>query len=152
MINSDNKDLILLVHRHMRQIRNMQLKSRLRWEDYYPAVSVGCEYNVYSAVGDHHSKSYKYQFHDNVYSELKKLGRLNELVDNATKTKYNISIECKNFIGHCAENYAATKVLREIEGNNQCVPYVKDLSFTIAFQPRSGIMKPWCDNCKHVFG
>lgn len=136
----------------MRQIRNMQLKNRLRWEDYYPAVSVGCEYNVYSAVGDHHSKSYKYQFHDNVYSELKKLGRLNELVDNATKTKYNISIKCKNLIGHCAENYAATKVLREIEGNNQCVPSVKDLSFTIAFQPRSGIMKPWCDNCEYVFG
>lgn len=150
MINqSDNKGLILLVHRHMRQIRNKQLKSRLRWKN-YPAVSVGCEYNVYSAVGDHHSKSYKYQFHDDVYSELKKLGRLNKLVDNATKTKYGI--KCKNSIGHCAENYAATKVLREIEGNNQCVPSVKDLSFTIAFQPRSGIMKPWCDNCEYVFG
>ena len=112
----------------------------------YPAVSVGAELNLRSAVGHHHFTSRKQDFHPLIYQELiNRLGELNE--DSANYPA------CKNKVGHCAENYAASDVLKESDPNGifNNAQILKSIHFTKAFQPRTWKNIEWCTNCWTMF-
>ena len=118
---------------------------RGKWKD-YPAVSVGAEFENASAIGHHRSYSSPRDFHPLVYHQLEwRLGELNEDSVNYP--------QCKNKVGHCAENYAASGVLRKIDPN-EMVCYqemLRELLFTKAFKPRTWKSIDWCENCHIMF-
>lgn len=119
--------------------------SRGKWKD-YPAVSVGAGNGHDSAIGHHHSYSVATDFHPLVLQELtNRLGDLNE-----TSTSNPM---CTNKVGHCAENYAATGVLRAMdpEEQNRDTDLLGNLSFTKAFRPRIWKNIDWCANCHTMF-
>lgn len=54
------------------------------------------------------------------------------------------------FLGTCAEDDAASQVLRGLgiaNGFN-----LNNLGFTIPIRPRTGSKKSYCDTCKQIFG
>lgn len=127
--------------RHLNAYRGQKGKRK-----YYPAVSVGAELGFAKEVGHHHSESQERDFHPLVFQELtNRLGNLNEHGAN-----YPV---CKNLVGHCAENYAATKVLNRIDpqGNTNNSGVLSNLAFTKAFQPRTWKNIEWCANCHTMF-
>lgn len=118
---------------------------RGKWKD-YPAVSVGAEMENASAIGHHRSYSSPRGFHPLVYQELeRRVGCLNEDSVNYPR--------CKNKVGHCAENYAASGALGKIDPDG--VVYnpatLRDFLFTKAFKPRTWKNIDWCENCHTMF-
>ena len=112
----------------------------------YPSVSVGAELDREKAIGHHHSYSRQKDFHPLIaHKLLNRLGYLNEYGGNYPA--------CKNRVGHCAENYAASEVLK------QTVPPVmidnievlSKICFTKAFRPRTWKNLDWCENCHTMF-
>ena len=60
---------------------------------------------------------------------------------------------CTNRVGHCAENYAVTGVLKKIDPGD-CINDARILScfqFTKAFNPRTWRNRDWCKNCHTLF-
>ena len=111
----------------------------------YPAVSVGAELFCNRAIGHQHDYSQPQDFHPLVLCELnRRLGELN---------RYGVHYpRCKNRVGHCAENYAASSVLGHYDPNNQCdADILRDIKFTKGFQPRTWKNIDWCDNCRTMF-
>ena len=111
----------------------------------YPAVSVGAELFDNKAVGHHHNYSHKQDFHPLLLEELNR--RLGEL--NSWGVNYRV---CKNFVGHCAENYAASKVLNSCNPSIICnADILSEIQFTEAIQPRTWKNVDWCANCHTMF-
>ena len=112
----------------------------------YPAVSVGADLDGWISIGHHHSISREQDFHPLVLQEL--LNRLGEL------NKHSINYPaCKNQVGHCAENYAASSILKTFDPNghfnNDRV--LSAIKFTKAFHPRTWKNIDWCANCHTMF-
>jgi hypothetical protein len=116
-----------------------------KWKD-YPAASVGAEYDIRSAIRHHHTSSRKQDFHPLILREL--TGRLGEL--NEDSVNYPA---CRNKVGHCAENYAASGVINELDpnGNLNNTQILSSLQFTKAFRPRTWKNIDWCANCHTMF-
>lgn len=116
-----------------------------QWKD-YPSVSVGAELENVTAIGHHHYVSTANDFHPLIRQELTiRLGGLNEIGRK--------NPDCKNRVGHCAENYAATSVfeLTDPTGNINNAEILSRLHFTKAFRPRTWRNIEWCDNCHTMF-
>lgn len=112
----------------------------------YPSVSVGAELDNVIAIGHHHSISASKDFHPLIFQELTtRLGKLNEV-----GLKYPA---CRNKVGHCAENYAATGVLKQTDPNGHIndTKILSRFQFTKAFRPRTWKDIDWCDNCHTMF-
>ena len=112
----------------------------------YPCVSVGAEMYGVAGVGHQRNNANLQDFHPLVSQELtNRLGNLNEHSVN-----YPV---CRNLVGHCAENYAASKVLVKIDphGTINHPGALRDLAFTKAFRPRTWKNIDWCDNCHTMF-
>lgn len=113
---------------------------------YYPCVSVGAEYDDEMAIGHHRYYSNKRDFYPLVSRELMaRLGNLND-----TSINYPA---CQNKVGHCAENYAASEVLNDIDpqGSISDNQVLSQIGFTKAFQPRTWKNRDWCANCHTMF-
>lgn len=111
----------------------------------YPAVSVGTEFVNAIAVGNHHCHSKQSDFHDNIYFALiHKLGELNKVESLANNG-------CINKVGHCAENYAASEVLRQLDGTIDFPNEIRELLFTLAINPRTWTVIDWCGNCHSMY-
>ncbi len=112
----------------------------------FPAVSVGAE--IYGAIGVGHHRDYSNEkdFHQLISQELSgRLGELNE--QSATNPT------CQNRVGHCAENYAASSALKEIDPQEMINDdrVLSEIAFTKAFQPRTWKNRDWCANCHTMF-
>lgn len=111
----------------------------------YPAVSVGSELANTMAIGDHHCHSKQSDFHDAIYFDLThKLGELNKKESQANNG-------CNNKVGHCAENYAASNVLRRLEGTENFPQNIRELLFSLAINPRTWTVIDWCGNCHSMY-
>lgn len=113
---------------------------------YYPAVSVGAEIYGAPGIGHHRDYSNEKDLHPLVSRELSnRLGELNEPSDT--------NPDCHNHVGHCAENYAASKVLGQIDPHGQILDdqVLSEIAFTKAFRPRIWKNIDWCDNCHTMF-
>ena len=124
---------------------NVYQGQRGKWKD-YPSVSVGSEIGKWMAIGHHHLKSSRRDFHPLILNKLTVcLGSLNELGKNAP--------ECLNLMGHCAENYAASGALQEKvqDGINVIEQDLDSFKFTKAFRPRTWKNIEWCANCHTMF-
>lgn len=112
----------------------------------YPSVSVGAELGYAMEVGHHRNYSREQDFHPLIFREL--TGRLGEL--NGDSTNYPA---CRNLVGHCAENYAASKVLNNLDPEEQItdVKVLSECQFTKAFRPRTWQNVDWCANCHTMF-
>ncbi len=111
----------------------------------YPSVSVGAQFHQASAIGHHHSYSIAQDFHPLVLQKLSLLGNLNDFGIN-----YPL---CANRVGHCAENYAASSVMKIIDpnGDNHDTSFLGSICFTKAFSPRTLEEQDWCSNCHTMF-
>lgn len=112
----------------------------------YPAVSVGAEIYGAPGVGHQHDYSNEKDFHPLVLGELSvRLGELNEPSDT--------NPDCHNCVGHCAENYAASKVLKQIDphGHFHNDQVLSEIAFTKSFRPRIWKNIDWCANCHTMF-
>lgn len=108
----------------------------------YPAVTVGAMYDQFREFGNHHSPAYKKGLHDEVVGEFhKKL-----YCDVNGNTPF-----CQNAVGHCAENYAASKVLKQVGVYQATLPPLSDIHFSYAFRPRIWKKVEWCKNCVTMF-
>lgn len=107
----------------------------------YPAVSVGAECNGFGHVGNQHITAQESDF-DNIilYALIANYGQLN-----------NYDPISGNYVGHCAENYAATKVIEELRNTNIFPIRLSDIGFTDAIQPRTWKMVDWCSICHTIF-
>lgn len=112
-----------------------QVSSKKRKQ--YPAVVVGAEYNGAMGIGHHHCNSTQSDFHPSIYNALISNYRALNVLDSVSN----------NYVGHCAENYAATKVLASL--TSPCP--LSNIAFTDAFCPRTLKMKDWCSICHSVF-
>lgn len=151
---SHNKDLynelfmqIARMHDEVdyRKHLNVYQGQRGKWKD-YPSVSVGAEINGVAGVGHHRNYSKKQDFHPLICQEL--ATRLGNLNGNSTNHP-----RCKNLVGHCAENYAASKALNrnDPQGLTNYTGLLSDISFTKAFRPRTWKNIDWCENCHTMF-
>jgi len=112
----------------------------------YPSVSVGAELDWEESVGHHHNYSKGQDFHPVIAQELEiRLGKLNDYSRNYPA--------CDNKVGHCAENYAASEVLKLIDPQNLISDgqVLSDICFTKAFRPRTWKNIDWCENCHTMF-
>ena len=57
----------------------------------------------------------------------------------------SLGITQKNTVGACAEFRAINKLL--LDGSD-----ITDIKFTDAIRPRTGKVRPYCDNCRAMFG
>lgn len=147
MKESKNVTLILELHKHMAHLRaTLENQNKTKRRD-YPAMSDACECacGVLWGIGNSHNSHNSHKkdelkgLHPEIVCELKK--RLGPIGKNSSNG-------CKNGIGCCAENFAASEVLKKMN----CSHYVlSNLSFTKAFRPRTGEMFDWCLNCKTMF-
>ncbi len=113
----------------------------------YPNVSIGAELNGFTAVGHHHYYSRVQDFHKMIYRKLTlRLGDLNKF-----SRHYPL---CKNKVGHCAENYAASGVLRQYDPRNSVHDgrILYRINFTKAIQPRTYKTIEMCANCHTMYG
>ena len=109
-------------------------------------MSVGAELDNVIAIGYHHIISTPKDFHPLIFQELTtRLGKLNEVSLN--------NPACSNKVGHCAENYAASGVLKQTDpnGNINDTKILCRFQFTKAFRPRTWKGIDWCDNCHTMF-
>lgn len=154
MNQSDNIQLYTKLFRHIIRLHD-DLEYRINQNGYidgsrrkrkqYPAVSVGSELATAMAIGDHHCHSKQSDFHDEIYSSLiHKLGDLNKVESLANNG-------CINKVGHCAENYAASEVLRGLEGTDDFPTEIRELLFTLAICPRTWTVIDWCGNCHSMY-
>lgn len=112
----------------------------------YPCVSVGAELNLELAVGHHHYYSTSFDFHPLLFQEMTaRLGPLNEYGANYPA--------CRNRVGHCAEDYAATSVMtkNDPQGHFTDARVLNQIQFTNAFRPRTWKFIEWCENCHTMF-
>lgn len=112
----------------------------------YPCVSVGAEFCNFFAVGHHRYVAHEKDFHPLVFHELvTRLGELNEYSTNYPR--------CRNMVGHCAENYAASGVLKQYDPKEMInsASILSSIKFTKAFQPRTWKNIEWCANCHTMF-
>ena len=113
---------------------------------YYPCVSVGAEIYGEPGIGHHRDYSNEKDFHPLVLRELSnRIGELNEQSDT--------NPDCYNRVGHCAENYTASKVLKQINSDSQIQSdqVLSEMAFTKAFRPRIWKNIDWCANCHTMF-
>ena len=154
MIQSHNKKLydelfteIARMHDEVNYLKHQKrYQGRKGNRRHFPAVSVGAEYKGCSSIGHHHDKSSSQDFHPSIMGELEhRLGKLN-------KNSINYPA-CKNKVGHCAENYAASGVLNKIDANGKVdfADYLSSIQFTKSFQPRTWKNIDWCMNCHTMF-
>ncbi len=112
-----------------------------RWKrKQYPAVTVGAECQGYEHIGNHHGNARCKDFEPLLLNALHhNYGCLNSK-----------DVQSGNYVGHCAENYAATKVLKDLHKNGYLVP-LSDIGFTNAIRPRTWKMIDWCSICHKIF-
>lgn len=107
----------------------------------YPACTVGAECNGVSKIGNSHISSSESHFHQMVFDALlNNFGHLNVIENHSG-----------NHVGHCAENYAASGVLQELDRCQNLPCGLSDICFTDAFQPRTWKMMDWCHICHTIF-
>lgn len=120
-----------------RMKKDVEYRRQITRRKQYPAVVVGAEYDGQMGIGHQHSQANQSDFHQSIYNALiNNYGALNIQDPNSG-----------NHVGHCAENYAATKVLASL--NNPCT--LSNIAFTDAFSPRTLKMKDWCSICRSIF-
>lgn len=112
-----------------------------RWKrKQYPAVIVGAKYDMSEHIGKQHNKSEEKDFEKPLLDALReKYGELN-----------HEDPQSRNHVGHCAENYAATKVLKDLHKNGLSV-LLSNIEFTDAIRPRTWKMIDWCSICRNIF-
>ena len=119
----------------------------------YPAMVVGCQYNSHDACGRSLSvpkyiakKIHRDELHTAVVSSLRSVKPGEKIpghyVDSHTQRV--------RFLGTCAEDDAASQVLRGLGVANGFK--LNNLGFTKAIRPRTGSKKSYCATCKQVFG
>lgn len=126
---------------HLRKVNNGYLSKRAE-RKYYPAVSTAAEYEGLVAVGDQHNSSSKKDFHEEIYDKL---------IVNFQELNIHTIYDPNNLSGHCAENYAASGVLNQINLHGVTGVALSDISFADSIQPRTGKGKDWCGNCHKMF-
>lgn len=138
MKDSANINLYEYVFTDVAKMKNdVEYRRRISKRKQYPAVVVGAEYNGVMGIGHQHGQACPSDFHKSIYNAL-----INKY--KSLNTKDPIS---GNYVGHCAENYAATKVLKSL--NIPCP--LSNIAFTDAFNPRTLKMKDWCSICHSIF-
>ena len=113
---------------------------------YYPIVTVGAKLCGQTAIGCHRYHSTLGDFHALISKILdERLGQLNHVGRNYP--------QCQNLVGHCAENYAASGVLRKIDPQESIADedYLSYMNFTKAFMPRTWRNVDWCANCHTMY-
>ena len=133
------KNLIKHIAKMRKDIESTSNSNRWKRKQ-YPAVTVGAKYDMYEHIGNQHYKSGENDFEEPLLDALrKKYGELNH-IDN----------QSGNHVGHCAENYAATKVLKDLHKNGLSIP-LSNIEFTDAIRPRTWKMIDWCSICRNIF-
>lgn len=108
----------------------------------YPAVTVGAKYGDSREFGNQHSPAARQLLHLKILDGF--AVRLGSDVNGYTGL-------CGNAVGHCAENYAASKVLDDRDSQALLSPKLEDIAFTYAFNPRIWKKVEWCENCHKMF-
>lgn len=126
---------------HLRNVNNGYLSKRAKRKS-YPAVTTAAEYDGLVGVGDQHHYSSEIDFHKEVYDKL---------IENFQKLNIHTNYDPNNLSGHCAENYAASKVLDQLNPQGATGIALSDISFADSIQPRTGRGKEWCGNCHKMF-
>lgn len=112
-----------------------------RWKrKQYPAVIVEAKYDMSEHIGKQHDKSEDKDFEEPL---------LRALLNNYGKLNHE-DLQSGNHVGHCAENYAATKVLKDLHKNGLSIP-LSNIEFTDAIRPRTWKMIDWCSICRNIF-
>lgn len=113
-----------------------------------PAKSVGCECLGIEECGDSVKPALKEYYHDMQLTAFEVLNPNPGPQLNQRSIHYP---ECKNRIGRCAENIAAGKVLKRLEGAGQLPNTLSELSFTEAFDGDGMRCDDWCKNCHTIY-
>ena len=112
-----------------------------RWKrKQYPAVIVGAKYDMSEHIGKQHDKSEDKDFEKPL---------LDALLNNYGKLNHE-DLQSGNHVGHCAENYGATKVLKDLHKNGLSI-HLSNIEFTDAIRPRTWKMIDWCSICRKIF-
>lgn len=157
---SESASLRRKLYKYIVEIRNAVKEVRKNGKKFdihdYPAIVVGCEYDIIEECG-RSNKAHK-RFKERIpCSEplnvrvLKALKKIRSDVKIPGIFKDEASGETR-FLGTCAEDDAATKVLNRIDNTRQGNPLLQHLKFTEAKRPRTGSRKPYCKTCKQLFG
>lgn len=115
-------------------------------DDDYPKVTIACEYGSHYAFGHslkcHRSIKQVVNYVGPLRNALSKYGNPPEVIITGGKTL---------FVGTCAEDAAANKVLEKCYYQCSSYPKLKKLIFTQPIRPRTNQRRKFCDICKAIF-
>ncbi len=139
------RSLVYYVH-DLRETLKSEIKNRpIRNED-FPAIAIGCEHGIFGAFG--HSR----KCHKSLREEVNYVPPLlNALKRFGTPPTKRIIGDKIHFVGTCAEDSAANKVLQEIYEIRHSYPTLTQLSFTHPVRPRTFQRRPMCSVCRSIF-
>lgn len=143
MKKSNNRELVLELHREIRKLLDQKSNGTISQKK-MPYTVAACEHHAYHAIGYYHGKSDQTDFKEIILKKLLELGPLN---------KKPITKGYESSVGHCAENYAATKLLDDLEhdGFVNCLQ-LSDIEFSPTFIVKNRSEIPFCNNCQTVYG
>lgn len=139
------RSLAVYVH-DLRETLKTEIKNRPIKHDDFPAIAIGCEYGIYTAFG--HSRRCHKSLREEVYYVPPLLKALKKFAVPPTKRSIDGHIY---FVGTCAEDSAANKVLQEVFEVRHSYPMFQQLSFTNPVRPRTYQRRPMCRVCKSIF-
>ena len=133
------KNLIKHIAKMRKDIESTSNSNRWKRKQ-YPAVTVGAKYDTSEHIENHHDYSGYNDFEQPL---------LVALLNNYGKLNHK-DLQSGNHVGHCAENYAATKILKDLHKNGLSIP-LSNIEFTDAIRPRTWKMIDWCSICRNIF-
>lgn len=139
------RSLVGYVH-DLRETLKTEIKNRPIKNDDFPAIAIGCEHGIYTAFG--HSRRCHKSLREEVYYVPLLLKALKKFGIPPTKRIIGGHI---HFVGTCAEDSAANKVLQEVFEVRHSYPMLQQLSFTNPVRPRTYQRRPMCRVCKSIF-
>lgn len=115
-------------------------------DDDYPKVAIACEY------GGHHAYGHSLKCHKSIKQNVNYVTPLkNALGVYGNPPEVKITSEKIIFVGTCAEDSAANKVMEACYSQRNSYPILKDLVFTQPRRPRTNQCRKFCDVCKAIF-
>ena len=130
----------------LRETLKAEIRNRPIKHHDFPAIAIGCEHGIFSAFG--HSR----MCHKSLWEEVNYVSPLLKALKRyGTPPTKKIIDGHIHFIGTCAEDSAANKVLKEVFEVRHSYPTLQQLSFTRPVRPRTYQRRPMCRVCKSIF-
>ena len=134
------------------RINNNIISTKSQDNKDYPKVITGCEYNQIRYPGRSFKGRSRIQRVKVLHSDI--INALSVVAPSVTPPEtIDDPMSGKTlYIGTCAEDDSATRVLNELDSKHKIRPKLNDLIFVHPYRPRTSVYVECCEVCVELFG